>query len=250
MTGQAARTCWIIGASSGIGEALARELAGRGWRLALSARRGDSLRQLAQELGPAHIAVPLDVTDAAAFDAAAAQVAGALGRIDSVVHLAAVYAPASIEAMDIARAREIVDVNLMGSLYCVHSVLPVLRAQGGGQLALCGSVAGYGGLPNAQPYGATKAAVINFAQSLRAEQARHNIDVRIINPGFVRTPMTDQNDFPMPMMIEPRAAAQSLADQLAGRGFEIHFPRRFTWLMKVLNLLPAPLYFLILRKAA
>ena len=136
----------------------------------------------------------------------------------------------------------------MGTLNCLHAVLPILQRQKSGQIALCGSVAGYRGLPNAQPYGATKAAIINLAESLKLETAGSGIDVRVINPGFVRTPMTDKNSFDMPMIISPEQAARSLADQLAGSGFEIHFPKKFTWAMKILRLLPDALYFPIVRR--
>lgn len=239
---------WIIGASSGIGAALAREMAARGARLALSARRADELRALADALGPAHLALPLDVTEAEPLRKAAAAVQEAFGRIDGVIVMSAVYTPAPVEEMDMQTARQIVDVNLTGTLNCLHAALPVLRAQGAGQIALCGSVAGYRGLPKAQPYGATKAAIINLAESLRLELAGSGIDVRLISPGFVRTPMTDKNNFDMPSIVTPEEAARRIADGLCGRSFEIHFPRRFTWQMKLLRLLPDALYFALLRK--
>lgn len=237
---------WIIGASSGIGEALAHELAARGARLALSARREEALKGLAGRLGSRHLALPLDVTHAEDVIKAAAVVQEAFGRIDGVLVLSAIYTPASVAKMTPLNAAEIINVNLTGTLNCVHAVLPILRAQQGGQIALCGSVAGYRGLPNAQPYGATKAAIINFAETLRLEEARNGIDVRVINPGFVRTPMTDKNDFSMPMIISPEEAARSLADQLDGTGFEIHFPKKFTLLMKFLRILPHAAYFWLL----
>lgn len=237
---------WIIGASSGIGEALAHELSARGARLALSARREDALKALAARLGNQHIPLTLDVTRPADIINAAAGVKAAFGRIDGVIVLSAIYAPSSIADMTPESAAEIVNVNLTGALNCAYALLPILRAQKGGLIALCGSVAGYRGLPNAQPYGATKAAIINFAETMRLEEARNGIDVRVINPGFVRTPMTDKNDFDMPMIIKPEEAARSLADQLAGKAFEIHFPKKFTLIMKVLRILPQAAYFWLL----
>lgn len=239
---------WIIGASSGIGRALATTLASRGAQLALSARRADELDQLVAMLGNNHRAFTLDVADAAAFTATAAAVRHHFGTIDCIIMLAGIYTPTSLERMDIADARRIIDTNVMGSLHCLHAVLPHLRKQGSGQIALCASVAGYRGLPNAQPYAATKAAIINLAETTYIEEARNGIDVRLISPGFVRTPMTDKNSFHMPMIISPESAADAIADGLLSSAFEIHFPKRFTWLMKILQLLPNALYLRMARR--
>ena len=236
---------WIIGASSGIGSALADELARQGARLVLSARRADELEKVKSSLvnAASHVVLPLDVSDADAFQMVAAQAVVTVGRLDRVVFLSALYAPSAVAAIRRDDLRRIVDVNLLGAFYCAEAVLPLLRKQGGGQLALCGSVAGYRGLANAQPYAATKAAVINLAETLRIEEAVHKIDIRLISPGFVKTPLTDKNDFPMPMIISAEAAAVSLAQQLRGSSFEITFPKKFTTLMKFLRLLPDFIYF-------
>ena len=233
-------TIWIIGASEGIGAALAREWAARGARLILSARSKDPLEHLATSLGPDHIAVPADVGDRASLDAAAAQIAG-IGPLDRIVHLAAIYDPGKVADLDPDKAAQIVSVNLTGSFHIAQVGLPLLRA--GGQLALCGSVAGYIGLPQGQIYSATKAGVINLTESLRAELAGR-FDVRLISPGFVDTRLTQRNDFDMPAMVTPEQAAVAIADGLTGRKFEVHFPRRFTLGVKLLGLLP---YWLALR---
>lgn len=242
------KNVWIIGASSGIGLALAHELARRGARLALSARSKDALDILKEAIGVQHAVFPLDVTDAASFAKTVTDVNNAFGRLDHIINLSAVYTPSSLAEMDLAEARRIVDINLMGTINTLQIVLPVLRTQGGGQIALCGSVAGYRGLPNAQPYAATKAAIISLAETARLEEMKNGIDVRVINPGFVRTPMTDKNSFPMPMMISPEKAAIAIADGLLSSSFEIHFPKKFTWLMKFLKILPDALYFRLLRR--
>lgn len=232
------QTVWVIGASSGIGLALARELSMRGARLALSSRREDELEKLRLELGEQHKTLAFDVTDANAAFGAAQSIQAAFGKIDRVVHLAAAYAPMKMDALDIVGVRGIVNANLIGAFNLVHGVLPILKSQKTkGQLALCASVAGYFGLPNGQPYSATKAAVINLAESLQAE-CKDEIDIKLICPGFVRTPLTDKNDFRMPMIIEPGQAAKEIADGLLSDRFEIHFPKRFTLLLKVLRLLP------------
>lgn len=232
---------WIIGASSGIGYALAVELAAQGGTLALSARSKDKLNALNGELGGRHAVLPLDVADTQAFEAAAKAVQGAFPRLDSVIFMAAIYNPASLENLNVKDVRQTVDINLNGAFNAVHAVLPMLKKQGGGQFALCASVVGYRGLPNAQPYSATKAAMINLAESLRIEE--RGLDIKVINPGFVRTPLTDKNDFRMPMIIEPKEAAKIIARELQTGRFEIHFPKRFTFFVKLLRILPAFLYF-------
>lgn len=242
------RNVWIIGASSGIGEALAHELAGRRANLILSARREEELHKICNDLGPRHSVIAFDASDSRAFDAAAAEVMRRWPKIESVIFLSAAYKPSGVAQITMDDLDRIVDVNLKGAFYCVHAVLPQLRKQKSGQLALCGSVAGYRGLPNAQPYAATKAGVISLAESLKIEEEAHGIDVRVINPGFVKTPMTEKNKFPMPMMITAQEAAVAIADQLSGDAFEVHFPKKFTFLMKILRLLPARLYFMVASK--
>jgi len=235
---------WIIGASSGIGAALAKELALRGATLALSARRRDSLEAIRDCLGAGHKIFALDVTDAEPVARTAQAIRAAFGRIDRIVFLAAAYTPMKLGELDLAVTRQIIDVNLLGAFHVVHAVLPVLKDQTRGQLALCGSVAGYTGLPGGQPYGATKAGIINLAESLRAELPQ-SIDVKLISPGFVKSELTAKNDFKMPMIISAEKAATYIADGMLGNAFEVHFPRRFTLWLKLLRLLPHSLVFKI-----
>ena len=227
-------TIWIIGASEGIGAALAREWAARGARLVLSARPSDRLHELIAELDGEHIAVTLDVADRASVDAAALRISK-IGQMDRIVNMAAIYDPGKVSDLNPDAAAQIVSVNLTGSFHIAQIGPPLLRK--GGQLVLCGSVAGYIGLPQGQIYSATKAGVINLAESLRAELAGR-IDVRLISPGFVDTRMTRLNDFHMPAMTTPETAAQSIINGLDASGFEVHFPRRLTWGLKILGALP------------
>lgn len=238
---------WIIGASSGIGEQLARVLSARGAVLALSARRKDALDAINTALGGRHRVFALDVCDAEIVMRTAQAIRATFGRIDRVIFMAAAYAPMRTDALDIAVTKGIIEINLMGAFNVVNAVIPTLKSQKSpGQIALCGSVAGYIGLPGGQPYSATKAAIANLAESLNAE-CGHVIDIKLISPGFVRTPMTDKNSFKMPLIIGPDQAAREIADGLLKRRFEIHFPRKFTILMKTLRLLPYPLSFNLLR---
>lgn len=229
---------WIVGASSGIGAALARELAARGASLALSARRKDELEKLSSSLDGKHKVFVLDITDAETVARTAQAIRAAYGRIDRVVFLAATYAPMRIDTLNAAVTKQIIDINLTGTFNVTEAIIPVFKTQKTkGQIALCGSVAGYMGLPGGQPYSATKAGVINLTESLYAECGR-DFDVKLISPGFVRTPLTDKNDFKMPMMIEPEQAAKEIANGLLLSSFEIHFPKKFTNFLKLLRFLP------------
>jgi short-subunit dehydrogenase len=240
---------WIIGASSGIGEALSRCLASRGAILALSARKSEALNRLNRELNNAHLSLPLDVTDQNELIEARKFLEEQWGKIDSVILLSAMYEPMTFSTLDIPVVRHIIETNLLAAFYAVSATLPFLKQQGYGQLVLCGSIAGYSGLPNGQPYSATKAAIINLAESLRAETLDFPaIDIKLINPGFVKTPMTDKNSFSMPMIITPEEAAEAIASGLQSKAFEIHFPKRFTRIMKLLRHLPYWLYFCIMRR--
>jgi short-subunit dehydrogenase len=243
----ARETIWIIGASSGIGRELAIQLAGLGATLILSARREQELIQLRQKLGENHSVYPLDVADLAAVDKVAGQITAHHNKLDRVLFLPALYKPAAICDMDINFAHKLIDVNLTGAMYVVHAVLPIFARQQSGQLVLCGSVAGYLGLPNGQPYSASKAGLINFAESLYAEAPAY-LDVKLINPGFVRTSMTAKNDFVMPMITTVQHAAAVIIRGLTKRAFEIHFPRRFTILLKLLSILPYRLALWLTRK--
>jgi short-subunit dehydrogenase len=249
MSEQRADAIWIIGASSGIGRALAVAYAARGAVLVLSSRDESALSALNEELGGRHHVIACDVADMSSVQRAVESVRQAGLELKRVLFMAAVYTPGTIRQMESQTMSAMVDVNLKGAFHVVEAVLPFLQAQQGvrAQLALCGSVAGYRGLPKSQPYGALKAAIINLAESLRAEEGDW-LDVRLINPGFVQTPMTDKNRFTMPARITPEAAAQAIVRGLDGGSFELHFPKRFTLFIKCLKWLPDTLYFLLARQ--
>jgi len=243
MTSHQGKHIWIIGASSGIGEALACELASQGAHLTLSARSADKLAALNKRLDGTHNVMPIDAADANSLTAATQT----FDTLDSVVFLAAIYSAHSQTPKDISFIHDMINVNLGGAFNTVNALQPMFEKQGFGQIVLCASVAGYRGLPYGQPYCATKAAIINYAESLKIELEDKNIDVKIISPGFVKTPLTDKNDFPMPMMIDADVAAKALAKGLTSRAFEIHFPKRFTTIMKIIDVLPRFIYFPLAR---
>lgn len=236
------RRVWIVGASSGIGAALAADLNARGARLALSARSAGRLRDVAEGMRDVMV-LPLDVTDAGAFTPAMMQILDAWGGLDLVILNAGTYTP--LRAWDLTTdiARQTVHTNLLGVMDGVAAVVPQMLRQQGGAIAIVGSVAGYRGLPKALAYGPSKAALINFAETLYLDLAPRGVSVFIINPGFVATPLTAQNDFDMPALISAEDAARRIVRGFAGGAFEIHFPQRFTRVMKLLRWLPDRLYF-------
>ncbi len=254
------RKVWVIGASYGIGAAIARELMARGAKVALSARRRDLLKAVAGRHRDA-LVLPLDITDAGSVHAAAAAIDKAWGGFD----LALVVAGTHVEmrarlprqdsgtedapAWDLARARRLLEVNLNGVLNCVDAILPVLARQGSGGIGIVSSVAGYVGLPRSLIYGASKAALINFAESLYGDLRPQGIGVYLINPGFVDTPLTQRNDFAMPALMKAEDAARATLDGIAAGEFEIHYPKRFTAWLKLLRLLPYRLQFAAVRRA-
>lgn len=240
---------WLVGASSGIGAALAPMLAERGATLALSARRADALESLAGKLPGGAECLPLDVTEAESVQAAAQALLNRWPRIDLVIWLAGTYEPMRAQSFDLARARRTVEANVMGPMHCLAALSAALdqgRCKG---LAFVSSVAGYRGLPRSLAYGPTKAALTNFAEALFLDLHPSGIGVWVINPGFVDTPLTAKNDFRMPALLPPEAAAEAIVDGLGSGRFEIHFPKRFTRMMKLLRSLPYALYFAAVRRA-
>ena len=240
----AAGTAWITGGGSGIGRELALALAQQGWRVAISGRRAAALAETAALLGaaPGRIqAFAVDVTDAAGLETACAAIESAFGPLDMVVANAASWQAFSARRFDLAAAQQQVAVNLGGLFSTLAPVVPRFVARHRGRIVLVASVAGYFGLPKSGAYGATKAATIHLAESLRYELAPHGVVVQVVCPGFVETPLTADNRFPMPGLMSAPAAAARIVDGLASDRFEIAFPRRLVWPMKLLQLLPGAL---------
>lgn len=243
---------WIVGASSGIGAAVAQALLAAGARVALSARSEDKLRDVAGVAplkSAAALIEPLDVTRPETIDAAAERVFRAWKGIDLVLVVAGTHREVRAWELDDAEARALLEVNLNGPIAVASRVVPRLFAQGSGAIGLVASVAGYGGLPKALVYGASKAALINFAETLYLDLNARGIGVYLINPGFVKTPLTDKNRFRMPHLISAEDAALEILRGLRRADFEIHFPRAFSRQLKLLRLLPYRLYFAAVRRA-
>jgi short-subunit dehydrogenase len=227
---------WITGASSGIGEALARELADRGARVAVTARRADRLERLAA--GRGIVPVPADVSDREMVLAAEETVRSELGGLDMAILNAGTFGQMDVTAWDTAAYRRHVDVNLMGLVHGVEAVLPAMRRARAGRIVGIASVAGYRGFPSSQAYGSTKAAEINLLESLRIDLLPLGVRVSTVCPGFVRTDLTALNTFRMPWLLEPEDAARRIADGLEKDKAEIVFPLPMMLAMKAVRLVP------------
>ena len=226
---------WVTGASSGIGAALARELADRGARVAVSARSVEALTEVA---AGRMVVVPLDVTDRAATVAAGEAVREVLGGLDVAVLNAGTWSRFHVEPWDSQLFADHLQVNVMGAVHTLEAVLPQMLAEGRGRVVGTASVAGYRGLPGSEAYGAGKAALLNLLEALRGSVGPRGVVVQTVSPGFVRTPMTDRNRFPMPFLIEPEAAARTIADGIARDKAEIVFPLPMAVAMKLARVVP------------
>jgi short-subunit dehydrogenase len=233
---------WLLGASTGIGLALAKNLHARGARVAVSARKAEALQAFAAT-HPGSLALPLDATQAGSVKEAAQQMLQAWGGFDLVMYCAGHYKAQSATAFDLQEMLRHEQINYGGALHMLAATLPTLLGQKTGHICLVASVAGYRGLPKSLAYGPTKAALINLAEALYIDLHDQGLGVSLVCPGFVETPLTAQNEFHMPALIKPEQAAQAIVDGWERGAFEMHFPKRFTRWVKALRQLPYAAYF-------
>lgn len=241
---------WVTGASSGVGRAVALELARRGYRVVATARNQvnlDTLVQDAARLQQQIIAWPGDVTDGNAMGQMAAHISKVHGPIALAFLNAGVSPYVEAGSFSVAPFEQVLSVNVMGIVNVLNGLLPIMSEQKKGQIILNGSVAGYGGLPRAAAYGMSKAAIIHLAEALNFDMPKLGLSIQVVNHGFVDTPLTRKNDFPMPFLMSCEEAAKRICDGFKSSGFEIIFPRRMAWGLKLLNHLPYPLYFYLMR---
>lgn len=239
MTDWQGKRWWLVGASEGLGRSVAEVMSRAGCDLILSARNGERLEELVATLPGRARALPLDVSDRAAVERAAADI----GPLDGMVYLAGVYWPMKSGEWDNEKAETMADINFLGAQRCVGAVIGPMLAQGHGHIVLTGSLSGFRGLPGAIGYGASKAAVMYLAESLQADLRTSPIKVQLVNPGFIRTRLTDKNDFSMPFIMEPEAAAREFFDHMNTDGFKKSFPLLFSWLFRVSQFMPDWLYY-------
>ena len=242
------KTIWITGASSGIGKALAIKFAQEGWKVAISARRENLLKEISKIQNNIDY-FPLDVTDIEKCKTVFNDVKKKLGNVNISVFCTGIHDPKSEKKLNLEKVRKIMEVNFFGTVNSINAVYDYYKDKKSGQISIVSSVAGYRGLPAAGGYCASKSALSSFAESLYFDFKRENVRVSLVSPGFIKTPMTDQNDFPMPMIKSPEFAAEQMFKGLTrSKSFEIHFPKTFTSLMKVLKVIPNGLYFKIVEK--
>ncbi len=229
---------WLIGASEGLGRCLAEELDRLGVKLVLSARSQDRLNSLADALDQSPEVVTIDVTSVESVEDAVATV----GEVDGVVYLAGAYDPMSTRKWDAEKAEKIADVNFMGALRVFGRIVPGIARRGHGHLVLVGSLAGYRGLPGAIGYGASKAGLIHLAENIQSDLWNTDVKVQVLNPGFIRTRLTDKNDFDMPFLMEPEEAGRTVCKLMQRSGFKYDFPYVFSLFFRVGQFLPQGLY--------
>lgn len=234
----AGKRYWLVGASEGLGLALARQLAAAGAQVILSARSAEGLARACDSITGAQ-AVAMDVADQASVTRAAAQV----GAVDGMVFLAGVYWPMTAQAVDAEKLTAMCDVNFTGCARVVGAVLPAMIARGAGHIVITGSLSGFRGLPGAMGYAASKAGVMALAESLHSDLRGSGIKVQLGNPGFIRTRLTDKNDFKMPFLMESDEAAAHMMRLMRGNRFKSSFPTVFSWLFRGAQFLPDWAYY-------
>ena len=243
-----AKNVWITGASSGIGKALAIKFASEGWQVAASARRENLLKDLSNQ-NPNIYPFPLDVKDENVTKNTFQNIIEKFKTIDISVFCTGMHDPDAEKKLSSEKIREIMETNFFGTLNCIMAVNTYFREKKSGHISIVSSVAGYRGLPAASGYCASKSALTSLAESLYFDFKRHNIRVSLVSPGFIKTPMTDKNKFPMPMIKSPEFAAEKMFIGLTKKNsFEIHFPVAFTMIMKLLKIMPNWLYFWLIKK--
>ena len=241
------RTVWIVGASTGIGREMALQLAQQCDAVYISARSADKLAELAAQSDRLH-PLPLDITDEAAVNAAAASIAASGQPLDLLVTSVAMWQQTRISEWDPGIFRRAMETNFVGPVVAISAVAPAMIERGQGQIAIIGSVSGYRGLPNAATYAPTKAALINLAECIRPQLARKGVKVSIVNPGFVDTPLTATNTFPMPFLQTPQKAAEVIIGGLERERYEIAFPWQMVLPLKLMRMLPNRVFFWLVDK--
>ena len=238
---------WITGASSGIGKALAEKFAHEGWKVAVSARRQEILESMAKNENI--FSYPLDVTNQKQINDVFLEIVTDFGNIDLCVFSSGTYDPKLEQEINIEQSKFVMETNYFGVLYCIKSVEKYFKEKKSGHISIVSSVAAYRGLPNSSGYGPSKAALTNLTESLYFDFKKHNVRVSLVSPGFIKTPLTDKNEFPMPFIKSPEFAAKTMFKGLTKKNvFEIHFPIALTLLLKFLRVLPYKIYLFLIDK--
>ena len=242
------KTIWITGGSTGIGKALAIKFAAMGWNVAISARRAELLNELSNSYENIS-GFPLDVTDKEKCKEVFNEIKNKFENIDICFFSTGTWDPKKEKEIDVEQMEDVFKVNFFGTVNCIKAVEQYFRDKKKGIITIVSSIAGYRGLPNSTGYGPSKSALNNLAESLYFDFGRSNVRVCLVSPGFIKTPMTDKNDFKMPFLKTPEYAAEKIYDGLVNKNsFEIHFPKSLTMILKILSFLPNKIYFGLIGK--
>lgn len=233
------KTYWLVGASEGLGAALAKKLSAAGAHVIVSARSEEKLQAVVATLGETARAVAMDVADMDSVQTAAARV----GEIDGVVFLAGVYWPMKATQWDVEKANAMADVNFTGMMRVMGVAVPPMVARNQGHIVITGSLSGFRGLPGAIGYAASKAGTMSLAESMYADLMDTGVTVQLANPGFIRTRLTDKNDFSMPFIMEPDAAADEMIAHMRTDRFKKSFPRMFSLVFRASQFMPDWMYY-------
>ena len=238
---------WITGASSGIGKSLAEKFALEGWKVAVSARRKEILDEMANDKNI--FSYPLDVTNQEQISDVFSKIINDFGNLDLCVFSSGTYDPKLEQEINIKQNKFVMETNFFGVLYCIKSVEKYFKDKKDGHISIVSSVAAYRGLPNSSGYGPSKAALTNLTESLYFDFKKYNVRISLVSPGFIKTPLTDKNEFPMPFIKSPEFAAEKMYNGLTkDKAFEIHFPKTLTMLLKFLRILPYRIYLFLIDK--
>lgn len=248
------KNCWIIGASNGIGEELAIRLYNDGYNVAISARDEKKLLEIKSRLERNSLqknkilVAAFDVVDVFSFKQAFEKINADFLQIDLAIFASGIYQQMNLKNFDLDFAQKTLQVNLGGCLNFLSIIAPKMMSQKSGHIVLLASVAGYRGLPESMAYGASKAGMINLAEGIYPELKACGISISVVNPGFVKTRLTDQNKFSMPFLISAKEAANFIIKGLDKKKFEIHFPKKFTFFLKFLRIMPNSLFLNFIEK--
>ena len=242
------KTIWITGGSTGIGKALAIKFANKGWNVAISARRENLLQEISNNHENIH-GFPVDVTDKIKCKQTFEQIRNKFENIDICFFSTGTWDPKKEKDIDVEQIENVFKVNFFGTLNSIKAVEEYFKNRKMGTITIVSSIAGYRGLPNSTGYGPSKSALNNLAESLYFDFKRSNVRVCLVSPGFIKTPMTDKNDFKMPFLKTTDYAAEKIYDGLVNKNiFEIHFPKSLTLILKILSFLPSSIYFSLVGK--
>jgi short-subunit dehydrogenase len=238
---------WITGASSGIGKAAAEKFAKEGWKVAVSARRKELLDELAKDQNIRSF--PLDVTNRDQINKVFNSILNEFGDLDICLFSSGTYEPKDEKNIDPDKIKNVMNVNFLGVIDCVKAVEDFFKNKQSGHISIVSSIAGYRGLPNSSGYGPSKAALTNFSESIYFDFKKYNVKVSVVSPGFIKTPLTNKNEFPMPFLRSPEFAAEKIYNGLMNsNSFEIDFPKQLTFTLKFLRILPYRIYLFLVDK--